>query len=438
MQIIKKDKIGYVNSVFFTIILFLVVFNPPLYAGISFSVLAVICSFFVLLANKSYFLRLVRLKTVLRLIQLFLLFFLYILVAFTINYFITLNENVISNLIDNIVSYLSFFIVTFAIVVIFIKKRYSFNTVCILYIQAAIVQVLLALTCLFSPRIKSLFNSLMIANTNSDKIARGIELESEYRNFGFASSLYDIFGFTMAILAIIALCQALKGKKIYFFIVLAIVVAAAINARSSFIIFLIGAIIVITSPKKKTNLGWYVRIFLLLLVVFVVVSYLFSWIVSDTSTEQMLWLATAISDTQALADGESVGYFDALFNNFLIFPDGLSIVFGTGLTPLIAVNHQSDVGYIHYLWQYGLFGSILLYMFYLSMLRLAIRSLTWPYNILIKAILVMIIVYMIKLTCLGYSQASLIFGPLCFLALYYRVYDASIEKTCSSHMKGLR
>lgn len=397
----------------------MIIYNPPVYAGVSFSVLAVLLSFFLLFKEKNIFVSLIRIKPIHNLLILFTVFFTYYLFISIENYLISSNKNILTNLTENIVSFTSFFLVGFSVVVWAISKKITFNKLCKLYIEAGLLQTIIVIACLISPAIKSFFNALTVENSNSAKITRGFEFEAAYRNFGFASTLYDIFGFAMAILGVMAYCQALKGKKLFYIVSMAFAIAAGVNARSAFIIYLVGIILIILSPKGKVRLDWLIRVVIYLTIGIIGIYYLFAWIVSDTSSEQLIWLASAITESQSFSGGESEGYYDALINNFIVFPEGLSLIFGTGMPPHLAINHNSDVGYIQNIWQYGIIGSALLYAFYINMFRMAIRRVNWPDSIMLRTILIMIGIYLVKLTCFGYSQASLIFGPICMLATYY-------------------
>ena len=416
-SIIEK-KMSWHTSLFYAIALFLVVYNPPIYAGVSFSVLAVIASFFVILTNKNRAYDMLRTKGIKLCVRLFSIFFVYFLVVAFANFFLTAHEGIMLTISSHLVSYFSFFIVTFAIVVWMSKKHISFNQVCRLYILAGVLQTILVFVCLVSPGIKSFFNGLTAQNSNAEKIAIGLEFEAAYRNFGFASTLYDIFGFAMAILGVMAIVQALKGKKVYYVTALAFAIAAGVNARSGFLIFIAGAVILMMSHKGRVKASWLIRRVIFFILLFAGLSALFAWIVSDSSSEQLLWLASAVMETQSFSSGQSEGYYDTLMNDFIFFPDGLSLIFGTGMPPHLAINHNSDVGYIQNVWMYGIVGSVLVYAFYIKMFTMAIPKLSWPDSPMMKTILIMIAIYLVKLTCFGYSQASVIFGPLCFLAAY--------------------
>lgn len=417
MKIKEEKKLNWIQWLIYSLILFLIIYNPPIYSGLSFTTIAVAFSVVFVITNNRLLFRILGTKQVWNLLKLFFTFFTYYLIISLVNLLTTSRDEIVTGIIDNTISYFSFFLVSFAITIWAIKKRISFDGLCKLYIAAGLIQTCIVMACLVSPSIKTLFNSMTVMNSSSSKIASSVQWTT-YRNFGFASTLYDIFGFTMAILGIVALNHAIKGSKIYYVFSFFLAIAAVVNARSAFVIYIIGFVILLLSRSGKRSANWYASVSLFFVAVAIIVFFAFSYILNNTSSEHMVWMASAITDTSSLVGGEKEGYYDMLLNDFLFFPEGLSLFFGTGMTPQVAILKQSDVGYIQNLWMYGIVGSILLYLFYLNMFKIAIKELNWPDNALMKALSIMIAIYLIKLTPLGYSMASVIFGPLCFMVAY--------------------
>lgn len=120
------------------------------------------------------------------------------------------------NLQGIIVENISIIAVSLGTIIFSTKRSYTFDDILDVYVIAGTIQGCIAVLCLVSPSIKSYFNTLMMNNSGSEKIARTLLYTSEFRNFGFASTLYDIFGLAMSMLAILALYQAIKGDKVKF------------------------------------------------------------------------------------------------------------------------------------------------------------------------------------------------------------------------------
>lgn len=403
-------------STIYAIVIFFVVFNPPIVSGFSFTKASVVGSTVIIVLNMRYIKSIFSSSRVKGLMGSFFVFYLYYSFICVINLFSDYNLLIEIAFVETSVNYLSFFLVTFAIVVWVIRRGMTINDLCRIFVLAALIQSIIAVMCLLSPSIKTLLNGMMILNTDSEKIMRSVEYDYAHRNYGFASTLYDIFGFTMAVFGIIAIKLGLNGRRLYFIIGFLFAMVSGINARSGFMIFMIGFVAMMLGKKSKRGYGKRL-LFLTLIIIFVML--LFFWIMNNTYSEQALWLSEGLREIQSMSNGKSEGYFDILWNEFVFFPEGFSLLFGTGTIPDLLVKKHSDVGYIQNIWQFGIIGSILLYIFFYKLLKEAYRFLSWPDSTMIRCFILMISVYMIKLTCLGYSMASIVFAPICFVAICY-------------------
>ena len=410
----KKSEI-----ILYSILLFLIVFNPPLLPGFSFTVLFVLMSIFLCLGNMKRIKSIFRDRSIKRLFKAFIVFFVYYAFTTIINFIVYEDDAILTGFITLTWTSMSFFLVTFAIVIIAQKKSMSMNNLCGLYVLAGFYQALIGLACLINPSIKDICNSMVISNSGSEYMRDIVSVTSAFRNFGLASTTYDIFGMSMSILAIASAKKGLEDGWVYYILAGLISIVAIINARTSFFLIAVG-LFFLTMSKKGESIS-VSRIFHKILVysifAFCALTIVFT-VIKDTSTEQLLWLASAVEDATSLSGGEKTGYFDILFNEFLVFPSSIfSVLFGVGMSPADAINHNSDVGYIQYLWLFGIVGSILYYRFYYILFRTARNNASWPNNAFFLATLWMTIIYLIKLTCLGYSMASVIFGPLCIYSI---------------------
>ena len=403
----------YIESV----LLFLIIFNPPIYKGLSFTVAFTIISILYCMRNINKVLSFFRNKRFSICIKLFTTFYVYYALTGLIHYSsITYDtEMVISNILQFSTSYVSLFSVSLMLMLIMKRTLNDFSEVCKVYMCAGLIQTLIGIMCLFSVPIKSYFVNMMMNNSGSEKIASSLEFTSVYRNFGFASTLYDIFGMTMSVLAIITISMGLKGTSRYYLYGAAISLVAVINARTSAVLIPACLIFILFANKNIKNVFSY-RLKIILLGLFVVIG---GVVLMNVSTESQLeWLMSGYEDTSSLMEGERTGVYNSILSKFIFFPSKISeILFGTGLSPAQAVHINSDMGYIQNIWNFGIIGSLLLYAFYITLFRSAWKQLIGIDSILIKTILFMVAIYMIKLTCLGYSMAALIFVPMCFYAI---------------------
>lgn len=411
-----------IEILIYSLVLFLIIYNPPIRAGLSFTTIAVVSSSILCIVYNKEFGIIMRMHNVRSLAKWVVAFLFYDVAVCGIIYLSSRNNLVRSSLVGDLISHISICFLSLGLVVFALKKHWSTERFCLTYVLAGLYQAILGVICLVSPPIKSIFTALTIANSSSEKIRNSVEVLASIRNYGFASSLYDIFGMTMSVLAVLAIALGLRGNKMYYMVAALITLAAVINSRTSFVLTAIGAIIMFLSHSGKGfSKGWLTSRIVLFPIAIVGVGSLFTWLLGNASTEQLEWLATAVIESQSMLEGEEVGFYDTLLNNFMIFPsDFFEVVLGTGLTPADAINHNSDVGYIQYLWKHGIIGSALLYTIFIKLFKYAKKRQLWPYSSFITALSVMVAVYLVKLTCLGYSMASVIFVPIC---LYMIVTD---------------
>lgn len=394
--------------------LFLVIYNPPVFGGFSFTLLFLIISFSYSIFNINTVSAIFRDKSIRNVFKSFVLFFIYCTFLTFFGYLEYNNSETLVNYGNLIIGYVSLISISVAVVVFCIKNKLTFSFLTKAYVFAGLYQAVLGVLCLVNPAVKSFFNGLIEQNSRSEKISRTVEFVSAYRNYGFASTLFDIFGMTMSVLAVLAIYQGIKGKKIYYIIAALISLAAVINSRTSFVLILVGLLVFLFSVHGKISFDWIFKRAIFFLVALSGVFLLFQWIVENQTSDQLVWLASALTEQET----GSEGYFYALFNEFLFFPDSfLSILFGTSMSPMQLIDKNTDVGYVQYIWYYGIIGSILLYAIYYKLLASAVKRNKWPESKLFRAILIMIAIYLVKLTCLGYSMASVVFVPLCIYAI---------------------
>lgn len=404
-----------IEILIYSLVLFLIIYNPPIRAGLSFTTIAVVSSAILCIFYNKEFGIIMRTHNVQSLAKWIVAFLFYDVIICGITYLSSRNNLVRSSLVGDLISHISICFLSLGIVVFALKKRWSTERFCLTYVLAGLYQAILGVICLVSPPIKSIFTALTIANSSSEKIRNSVEYLATIRNYGFASILYDIFGMAMSVLAVLAITQGLKGDRRYYMAAAIITIAAVINSRTSFVLIAVGAIVMFLSHSgKKISGSWLTSRVVLFVVVITGISSLFTWLLGNTNTEQLEWLATGLIESQLMLEGEEVGFYDTLVNSFMIFPsDFFEVLFGTGMTPADAINHNSDVGYIQYLWKQGVIGSALLYTIFIKLFKYAKKGQLWPYSTFITALSVMVAIYLVKLTCLGYSMASVIFVPIC-------------------------
>lgn len=408
-----------VKKYIYAIGVFLLIFNPPFFLGISFTTIFAIISVLYCVVNINCILRWVRKRCVKVFFTFFMLYIVYAVLMGGINALGSDRASIIGgNLQGIIVENISIIAVSLGTIIFSTKRSYTFDDILDVYVIAGTIQGCIAVLCLVSPSIKSYFNTLMMNNSGSEKIARTLLYTSEFRNFGFASTLYDIFGLAMSMLAILALYQAIKGDKVKFVSFGLMALTACLNARTSIILLVIGVVVIAMTAGKNSTRNIPKIIFFLVVLVSGVL--LISSMIgkSDSVSLFYTWFKDGFNQiTDLVFEHKTTGYFDTLFNQFLFFPDDItSVLFGTSCWPEQIIRN-TDVGYIRNIWQYGILGSVILYGGYLYLFRNAKTLAIGIEKAIFDGFLLFIIIYLVKLSCLGYSMAAVIYLPLVFFEI---------------------
>lgn len=405
----------------FVLFMFLLIFNPPIIRGISFTMIFVFILGIVSVRNINNTKKICCNEGIKKYLVGLGLFGIYTITTGIV--FAIINKETDKYIIS---AFSTCFYLVCAIVVavgitnICIEKKITVKKMSDIIVMVGTIQAIIAMICLLMPNIKEFLNEWTINNSSSGVVVRAFSMNQYRRCYGFASTLFDIFGCAMSIIAIIALEKGICEKKQYLISYMMITFTAIINARTSIILVVVGSLIVILAQiKEKMGIKVFSSILLLLILVIIgIISVLF--FTTNTFSENSKWIGEGISEILLMLKGEKNGYFEILFNDFLFFPDFFGCIFGTGLTPNEAIGVNSDVGYIQNIWQVGLIGSILLYSSYFGIFNHARKNTAKQYPGLFIALLVVVAIYMIKLNCLTYSMASTVFLPFIFCCIYMK------------------
>jgi len=409
------------SKIFITFYLFLLIFNPPIFKNISFTVLLVSLSGLYLLLNLRKTKIMIKKLMMNKFFLIFLFSFFYISFISFFNAFFN-NENILSYLL-NFINYI-FYYGALISVIIFInlisnKSKLTFNDLVSCYIWAGVLQAIIAISSYIFPEIRDFFLQLIISNSSSIKIFKTIQTTKNIRNYGFASSLFDIFGYSTSILVILAFVKGLYKNIFYIFLSLPLFIVPFLNARTGIILTFFGtilALIIFFKPENIYDILKKILIFLISIFLFIIVFDFFKNVILSISDQQRIWIISGIKNTFSFLLGESTtGYYNALLNRFIFFPSFFKTIFGAGATPMILINRNTDLGYIQNIWRYGIIGSLIIYIINYKIFKL---SYILSKNKMQKTIVIILgfffFVYMIKLNSLGYSQASVITFPLLF------------------------
>lgn len=402
----------------FTVFLFLIIFNPPLFKNFSFSAFFIIISGIICLYNMRKIT--VANKISKTLLFLALLLFAYYFFICVINTLVYQNKAsiIFTNYLNFIVYNISLIVVACSIIIVFRSQGLNFCELCQSYVNAGLMQALIGIISFLIPAVKIILNNLMIINTNSQKIANTVRFAT-YRNYGFASQLYDNFGFAMSILAILALWLFLNGRRwniVPFFL---IGFSATLNARTSIILIPIGMIFLLVVDRKNISIFRLLKNITAISIIFMLLILILKNAILSTDSLNAFWIIRGLNEISSfLIERDAQGYFYELIYQMIFFPaDFSAILLGTGMLPSQAILKNSDVGYIQNIWQFGLFGSIIYYIIYIYIFYKMAQVSCIPLKNLAASIGVMLFLYLVKLNIIGYGQASIIFTPIIMFAL---------------------
>lgn len=282
-------------------------------------------------------------------------------------------------------------------------------------IIAGIIQGCIALlTLIFSP-LKELLIKIMQSNTGSDVFSQVTIYSnaSNFRFFGFSSTLLDTFGYGMGLLAILTVYVSLKGNKKYLFFLPLILLSIILNSRTGLLIFSVGFFILIFF--QKLNIKSLIITLFYLIIIGLLVKPTMNF-VQKISPNTIIWIQKGFGNLFNFISGTERSTYEVsnvLFSkNFWTIPtDALSIIFGTGHNIYGIKNiigFHSDVGYINQFWINGVFGTIILSIFFLRICYRAFKN-CQDSCALYTTFIVTFFIMMIKADLLSYNPGTAIF-----------------------------
>lgn len=422
----KLKKHNKNNELVLALILFLIIFNPPLIHRFSFTIMTVEAAGLLCLVKYKYISRNILCSNFYKMICILLLYFIYVSAMGALNSVISSQGKlVIVNIFREIILYIAIMAVAVFISYITLRGSYSFEGLLKAYVYCGVMQSILSISSYFIPKIRNFLNAVMVANVRYENIARLTYNSNGLRCYGFASTLFDTFGCAMSLMAIIALYLAIAGKKIFYLYFGMISLSAFMNTRTSLVLITIGFFLVLfLNIKNQMTLKKFIQLTGLGISIFIIsiialryinrysTSLTSEWIKSGIESIKMLLLDRKIDRTWR---GANTSYFGILFDKFLFLPDDFfSVLFGTGLSPINAAGRGSDVAYVQHVWKYGIVGAGIQYFMYIYAIRQGDWELEKKYKGMISCLGIMIFIFLIKSEGLSYGMPGLILLPLIF------------------------
>lgn len=314
------------------------------------------------------------------------------------------------------------------IILLIIKNDYKRKDIWLLLIHVAMIQAFLDLLAYVFKPIQDCC-CFFLQNVMS---IEDITWWREYRLYGLSASMTFAMPVTQALLGGLCFLYASKYNAKYYWAVPIIWVSGIINARVALIVVLIEVIAWIVNRFYEPH-DMKIRRSLLLVYLLVALAIggliIFStsglFVISSRLTDPFVELVSMINGKNT---AKTHGYFSYFFASEGLFsvPRGFNLIFGGGI-----LNNKADVGYIMQLWMGGIVSCVLIYFYYLRLLRewysseknkLGKRIIVWTFGF------VLFIVNIKGDAFVSIGEFTNLFFLATGIAVYYKNYEDGIRE----------
>lgn len=284
------------------------------------------------------------------------------------------------------------------------------NEVLKMLMIVSMIQFVCVVLALIFPGVRTYFNSFVIRNSYSERLAQ-LALASSSgridRSYGLSNNLFDSFGYITAILISIMFIVGMEKNdgKIKIAAIFMILMPL-VNARTGLVLailgMLIGSAFYLDYRTFIRNIG---------IVVIAVVG--FFVVINRLPDTMVSWLTSGLLETQSLVSRSgNLGVYSKIFGTDLVYPS--SLLLGDGGLPKNLISYGVDNGYINSLWNFGLIGTILLLLGYFHMFKLSYSLSEKKMDKAISAVIgTLFFIYLFKVYSLdNFGGIVLVFGVI--------------------------
>ena len=428
-DLLKNESI---DKLLCSLYLFILIFAPPIipYPHI---LLTIISLLILIIKYKNYIWRILeesQIKTFMATIVLLIIYILYIPIPISVLYGDIVNASHYISLMNRY----GVFITTVSICTIYIlckTEKYNYEFILKCLINAGLIEGFCSILAFFSPTIKELF--IFFMQRFSESYLYSNTWYITVRSYGFASTLVDLFGVGIGIIAGISFIYGVIKEKKYIIKSVFISAAALLNSRTGLIIYFIAIILTIFLAIVSKEIKNILKILISSLFLIFCGMEVFELMSSNEDTYK--WFQSGF---ESIFDffSKNNNYNSAndpmslLFQNkFWVLPDFPRILIGTGHTLYLASGYaHSDVGYINEIWLFGVFGCIVLYgVFIKTCLNIIKRTNDRLVKYITYFLFIAFFFFNIKGELLGYNPgASALFFVL-FSETFYLQKERNID-----------
>lgn len=261
-----------------------------------------------------------------------------------------------------------------------IIHRISNKDLFFVLITVGVVQAILSLAAYLVPDFQAWFINKMIAYGYE---ASRFSQIAEFRWYGVATQLGFATPVVQATIALMCIKYGLHKSLKFYFPAILLIFSAIINARLSAIILVGGiAIIIFDEFYRKITKKKLIRILLSLGLAVIAIGIML-WLMRKYSYSNYNWIVGGLKSffgiKTDLVGVYPLGNYFSNARNYRL-PDGLHIMTGYGQDlHSVDIGYLTDVGFIIDIWRYGIFVSLMLYIFIFYSLK-EMRRITNNYH----------------------------------------------------------
>lgn len=350
------------GSIFITIMIFYLLYYPPLFGGHALRIIAII-SWIYILVNNGYINRKINKSKLLN------VYTITVVIATWVAIQIVLRRTSFGEM--NGILYMLITTIPASLVIgtAIRKKNGDIYTLINHIFVASMVQSIISILMFVSPVIKRFFLGILQEAEVLDVGIYGYYVR--VRLFGFTSGLTYAMPVVQAFIGMIALYFAINKNIKYIGIVPFLIFSAVINARTSLVIIIICGILILT-VGKKLDIKHIGKLFLI-----ISAAMLFLWlgvkIIRNMSADTFSWVQSGLHQIVGLLKGNyETGYFIYIFDSSRwILPGGLTTIIGAGMRVMgsNSIRNTTDIGFINDIWLGGIVYCAMVYSYIVSINR---------------------------------------------------------------------
>ncbi|MGW8159260.1 MAG: hypothetical protein ACWGKN_12260 [Desulfoprunum sp.] len=233
------------------------------------------------------------------------------------------------------------------------------------------------------------FRKFIIDNSGSEGLEDVFTRVNEFRIYGLARGYTFTMPLFQGLCIVIATALGFFKTSKYFLLIPIYIFSIAINARIALISILIVPFVILFIGIKK-NPGKKIFGLIILLVSIYFVPQFISYKADNSSLySTWSWLNSGIEEIIDFKSGEIAGNLYALTKTMWFYPEGIELLFGTGVDVFGGIAKSSDIGYVINLYYGGVILSILIYIPYIVLLMTYCKG-----NLIERTVNISVLVYL--------------------------------------------